>query len=343
MTIDVGSGDGVKVDDSVLSGEGLVGRVASVEGSASQVTLITDHASAISAKVVPNGVQGVIRPDLGEPEELILDYIDSTQNIGVGQAVVTSGWRAQGLSSIFPPDLPVGEVTQRLAGRAEGEPAGAAAALRGPRQPRSRPGPDRRAEAVIVTPRITVRLAAIVIVGVLLQLSFFSRVALFHTSPDVLPALVVSLGLLGGSMTGAVAGFSIGLLVDCLMVEALGATSLVLLSTGYLAGLFRERFDIHSVFVAPLMCMGLTLFAEVGYLVGAGDAGHRFPGQPVDRQRHAAQIRIRLLPRLADLPRGAAHPAPGPGRGAGGPSPLAERAGGIGDGCTSDPTSEAPR
>jgi rod shape-determining protein MreD len=119
---------------------------------------------------------------------------------------------------------------------------------------------------VIVTTRISIRLIAIVIVGVLLQLSFFSRVALFHTSADVLPALVVSLGLLGGSMTGAVTGFSIGLLVDCLMVEALGATSLVLLSTGYLAGLFRERFDIHSVLVPPLMCMGLTLFAEVGYL-----------------------------------------------------------------------------
>ncbi len=118
---------------------------------------------------------------------------------------------------------------------------------------------------MIVTPRIFLRLAAIVIVGVLLQLSFFSRVALFHTSPDVMPALVVSLGLLGGSMTGAVAGFSIGLLVDCLLVEALGATSLVLLGTGYLAGLFRERFDIHSALVPPLLCMGLTLFAEIGY------------------------------------------------------------------------------
>ncbi len=118
---------------------------------------------------------------------------------------------------------------------------------------------------MIVTPKIFVRLAVIVIVGVLLQLSFFSRVALFHTSPDVLPALVVSLGLLGGSMTGAVAGFSIGLLVDCLLVEALGATSLVLLSTGYLAGLFRERIEIDSAFVPPLMCMGLTLFAELGF------------------------------------------------------------------------------
>ena len=118
---------------------------------------------------------------------------------------------------------------------------------------------------MIVTPRIFIRLAIIVIVGVLLQLSFFSQVAVFHTSPDVLPALVVSLGLLGGSMTGAVSGFSIGLLVDCLLVEALGATSLVLLTTGYLAGLFRERFEIHSPLVPPLLCMGLTLFAEIGY------------------------------------------------------------------------------
>jgi rod shape-determining protein MreD len=118
---------------------------------------------------------------------------------------------------------------------------------------------------VIVTPKITARLVAIVIVGVLLQLSFFSRVAVFHASPDILPALVVSLGLLGGSMTGAVSGFSVGLLLDCLLVETLGATSLVLLSAGYLAGLFRERFDFHSAFVPPLACVVGTLFAELGY------------------------------------------------------------------------------
>jgi rod shape-determining protein MreD len=118
---------------------------------------------------------------------------------------------------------------------------------------------------VIVTPKIFARIALIVLVAVLLQFSFFSRVALFHTSPDILPALVVSLGLLGGSMTGAVTGFSVGLLVDCLLVESIGGTSLVLLSTGYLAGLFRERFEIHNPLVPPLLCMGLTLFAELGY------------------------------------------------------------------------------
>lgn len=118
---------------------------------------------------------------------------------------------------------------------------------------------------MIVTPKIFIRIAAIAIVGVLLQLSFFSRVALFHTSPDILPALVVVLGLLGGTMTGAVAGFSIGLLVDGLLVEELGGSSLVLLTIGYLAGLFRERFEMHSALVPPLLCMGLTFVAELGF------------------------------------------------------------------------------
>lgn len=118
---------------------------------------------------------------------------------------------------------------------------------------------------MILTPKILVRLVAICLVGVLLQLSFFSQVELFHVSPDILPALVVCLGLLGGALTGAVSGFAIGFFVDCLLVEALGITSLVLLGVGYLAGLFRERFEIHSAVLPPLLCMGFTLLAEIGF------------------------------------------------------------------------------
>jgi rod shape-determining protein MreD len=118
---------------------------------------------------------------------------------------------------------------------------------------------------VILTPKIVVRIALIALLGVLLQLSFFSQVELFHVSPDILPALVVCLALLGGSLTGAVAGFSIGFFVDCLLVEALGVSSLVLLSIGYVAGLYRERFEIHNSLVPALLCMGLTLAAELGF------------------------------------------------------------------------------
>jgi rod shape-determining protein MreD len=118
---------------------------------------------------------------------------------------------------------------------------------------------------MILTPKIVARIVAIGFLGVLLQLSFFSQVELFHVSPDILPALVVCLALLGGSLTGAVAGFWIGFFLDCLLVEALGISSLVLLSVGYFAGLFRERFEISSSLVPALLCMGLTLAAELGY------------------------------------------------------------------------------
>jgi len=118
---------------------------------------------------------------------------------------------------------------------------------------------------MIVTPKIFARLATVVLLAVLLQLSFFSRVEFLHTSADILPIVVVSLGLLGGSMSGAVAGFSAGFLVDCLLVAPLGGSSLILLGVGYLAGLFRERFEVHSALLPPLLCMGLTLLAELGY------------------------------------------------------------------------------
>jgi rod shape-determining protein MreD len=118
---------------------------------------------------------------------------------------------------------------------------------------------------VILTPKILARLVAVVLLAVILQLSFFSRVTLFGTSPDVLPAVVIALGLLGGTMTGAVSGFALGFLLDCLLIQPLGGGSLVLLATGYLAGLFRERFEIHSALVPPLLCMLLTLFAELGF------------------------------------------------------------------------------
>ena len=55
MAIDLGSGDGVVVDDPVISGDGLVGEVSAVQRSSSQVKLITDHASAVSAKVCRPG------------------------------------------------------------------------------------------------------------------------------------------------------------------------------------------------------------------------------------------------------------------------------------------------
>jgi rod shape-determining protein MreC len=112
VVVDVGSGDGVEVKDPVVNGDGLVGTVAAVNGSSAKVTLIADHSSAVSAKVVPLGAQGLLKPTVGDPGDLILDFIDTTKRIGRGQSVVTAGWHSSGISSGFPPNLPIGEVTE---------------------------------------------------------------------------------------------------------------------------------------------------------------------------------------------------------------------------------------
>ena len=52
VTIDHGTSAGVHVNDPVINGDGLVGRVTSATGGTAQVTLITDHTSAVSGKVV---------------------------------------------------------------------------------------------------------------------------------------------------------------------------------------------------------------------------------------------------------------------------------------------------
>jgi rod shape-determining protein MreC len=112
VTVDVGSGDGVKLNDPVVNGDGLVGTVSAVTPGSSQVTLIADSSSAVSAAVVPGGVQGVVKPTVGDPGDLILDFIDSAKHVHRGQAVVTAGWRGQGIASRFPPNIPIGEITR---------------------------------------------------------------------------------------------------------------------------------------------------------------------------------------------------------------------------------------
>jgi rod shape-determining protein MreC len=112
VTIDVGSGDGVEVDDPVVNGDGLIGTVSAVTGSSAKVTLIADHASAVTARVVPIGIEGVVKPEVGEPGHLILDFLNSNRHAHKGLAVVTAGWRGQGIEARFPPNIPIGEVTR---------------------------------------------------------------------------------------------------------------------------------------------------------------------------------------------------------------------------------------
>ena len=119
---------------------------------------------------------------------------------------------------------------------------------------------------MIVTWQIGARLAAIVLVAVIVQVSFLSYLSILGATPDALPVVIAILGLLGGVVTGAVAGFATGLLLDSLLLQTLGVSSLVLLSVGYLAGRYREQFEIDSAMAPALLAGGLTLVATAGFV-----------------------------------------------------------------------------
>jgi rod shape-determining protein MreD len=118
---------------------------------------------------------------------------------------------------------------------------------------------------MIITLPIVLRLVAIVFVTVLLQLGFFAGIPLLGTTANVVPVVVVSLGLLGGAVTGGVSGFCAGLLLDVTVGGIPGVASLSLMAAGYLAGRWREGYDIVSSLVPPLLCGALTGVAVTIY------------------------------------------------------------------------------
>jgi rod shape-determining protein MreC len=119
VTIDKGSSAGVAINDPVVDGDGLVGRVTDVTRGTAEVSLITDNRSAVSARALPDGPEGVAEPEVGNSSELLLDFIDRNRAIQEGQIVVTAGWSNGLISSAFPPGIPIGEVSDASVGEQE--------------------------------------------------------------------------------------------------------------------------------------------------------------------------------------------------------------------------------
>ena len=111
VQIDHGSSAGVEKNDAVVSGEGLVGRITDLTPNTAQVELITDHSNAVSAQVMPNGATGIVEPEVGDPEDLLLDYISSDEPVQENQTLVTAGWSNGQISSAYPPGIPIGRVS----------------------------------------------------------------------------------------------------------------------------------------------------------------------------------------------------------------------------------------
>jgi rod shape-determining protein MreD len=112
--------------------------------------------------------------------------------------------------------------------------------------------------------RLAIRLVVLAFVVVVLQEAAVSQITIFGVSADLTPLVVMSVGLLAGSMAGAVLGFGIGLLVDLVLVQTLGVTSLLYIAIGYWSGRLRELRDPAHGLVPVALGAAATAFAGLG-------------------------------------------------------------------------------
>ena len=112
--------------------------------------------------------------------------------------------------------------------------------------------------------RLTFRLAVLAFLTVVLQQAAVSQISIFGVSADLTPLVVMSVGLLTGSLLGAITGFGIGLFVDMVLVQTLGVTSLLYIGIGYWSGRLRELRDPSHGLVPLALGAAATAFAGIG-------------------------------------------------------------------------------
>ncbi|HEY6963310.1 MAG TPA: rod shape-determining protein MreD [Gaiellaceae bacterium] len=107
--------------------------------------------------------------------------------------------------------------------------------------------------------------AIVLFVCALLQLSVLTEYSVFRTASIVVVALL-SIALLRGSVFGAVAGFTVGLLLDTATLGTLGVTSLLLTVGGFWIGRYGEttaRDRFHAPFVSVAVVTVLFVFGQL--------------------------------------------------------------------------------
>ncbi len=110
VIINKGTSDGVTVDDPVVNGQGLVGKVKSVSDGNAVVMLLTDQDFGVSALAPRRGEPGSITPIPGAGGDLLFDLVDNAEEIRKGDLIVTAGTSSVRLPSVYPRSILIGTV-----------------------------------------------------------------------------------------------------------------------------------------------------------------------------------------------------------------------------------------
>jgi rod shape-determining protein MreD len=117
---------------------------------------------------------------------------------------------------------------------------------------------------VIPTPGAFARMAALILVAVVLQISGVGAIPLPGGNVDLIPLLVAAVAIFSGSVSGATAGFATGLFLDLAVGQPLGGAALTLTVVGYFVGRYREvRDPAHG-----LLPIAVGAAATAGYVGG---------------------------------------------------------------------------
>ena len=105
ITIDAGSRDGISVNQTVISQNGLIGVVKTVTSSSAIILLISDPSFKVGVRIARSQSVGVL---LGQGNsQYQLELLDPTGTIEIGDILLTNG--SQG-NRPFVPGVPVGQV-----------------------------------------------------------------------------------------------------------------------------------------------------------------------------------------------------------------------------------------
>jgi rod shape-determining protein MreC len=110
VTVDAGSRDGVRPDQTVLNADGLVGRVLRVTPTTATVLLIVDSESVVGGRVGSDMKVGFLRGQggLGDHGSLDLELVDQSAAPTEGDTIVT--WGSQG-GAPYVSGVPIGTVS----------------------------------------------------------------------------------------------------------------------------------------------------------------------------------------------------------------------------------------
>jgi rod shape-determining protein MreC len=106
LVIDRGEQDGVVRGKSVVTADGVVGRVHSATAHSAEVLVVSDRNSSIAVRVDRTRARANVR-GLGKPGACKLDFALRSDDVVEGDLLVTSG-----TDGVFPRGVPVGKVNQ---------------------------------------------------------------------------------------------------------------------------------------------------------------------------------------------------------------------------------------